>query len=334
MRLQPPRNRALTAKGVVDIFAGMLKIEGHRVRAGGQAVIEGVMMRCGSTIATAVRRKNGDITTKVEKSELWSKRNFFFGLPIIRGALNLIEMLSVGISTLNWSADIAMQDEAAERNDKVEAKPSKTWPALVLGLVVGIVLFAFLPLLAAKLFGLEKDAFLFNLVAGGVRLLIFLLYLIGISFMPDVKRLFRYHGAEHKSIFAFENGERLTVENAQKYRTLHPRCGTSFLLIVVVISILFFAVVDSIIVAIVGFFPQIFVRFAIHLALWPLLAGISYEILKGSASLSERFRWARVLTWPGLAMQKITTSEPSDDMVEVALAALGKALEGEGIATE
>jgi uncharacterized protein YqhQ len=308
----------------------MFVAEKNTTRAGGQAVIEGVMMRCGSRIATAVRRKNGDITTKVEDKVPWSKRNSFFRLPIIRGTLNLIEMLSVGISTLNWSADIAMQDELAGTDDAPQKK-QKTWPAMVLGMLIGVGLFVLLPLLIAKLVGLEKDAFWFNLAAGGVRIVIFMAYLIGISFLSDVKRLFQYHGAEHKSIFAFENGDDLTIENAQKYKTFHPRCGTSFLLIVAVVSIIFFAVADSIIAAIIGFVPQVFVRFGMHLLLWPLLAGVCYEVLKGSAWLSERFSWARIFTWPGLAMQRISTSEPSDDMVEVALVALKKAVGCEDI---
>ncbi len=308
----------------------MLNAGKNTIRAGGQAVIEGVMMRCGSTVATAVRRKNGDITTKVEKKVPWSKRNLFLGLPIIRGTLNLIEMLSVGISTLNWSADIAIQDELAEKGGAPQKK-QKTWPAMVLGMLIGVGLFVLLPLLIAKLVGLEKDAFWFNLAAGGVRIVIFMAYLIGISFLSDVKRLFRYHGAEHKSIFAFENGDALTVENAQKYKTFHPRCGTSFLLIVAVVSIIFFAVADSIIAAILGFVPQVLARFGMHLLLWPLLAGVCYEVLKGSAWLYEKFSWAKIFTWPGLAMQRITTSEPSDDMVEVALVALKKSIECEGV---
>ncbi len=299
-------------------------------RVGGQAVIEGVMMRCGSTIATAVRRKSGEIEAKVEKIVPWAKRNFLLDLPIIRGALNLIEMLSVGMATLNWSADIAMQDDAESRG-VTDYKKSKTWPTMLLSFVIGVGLFVFLPLFIARLFGLEREAFLFNLVAGTVRMAIFMVYLISISFLPDVKRLFKYHGAEHKSIFAFENGDALSVENAQRYLTFHPRCGTSFLLIVAVVSILFFAVADSIIAGLLGFIPGIFLRFLIHLALWPLLAGLCYEVLKISAALSERYRWARFAVWPGLLMQRISTSEPSDDMVEVALFALKSAVGGEGI---
>ncbi|MCK5833896.1 DUF1385 domain-containing protein [bacterium] len=307
--------------------------EEKKTRVGGQAVIEGVMMRCGSTIATAVRRKNGEISTKVDKIVPWSKRNFIFGLPIIRGALNLIEMLSVGVSTLNWSADMAMQDEAEAKGETL-GKKSQTWPAMLLGLVLGIGLFVLLPLLIAKLFGVEREAFLFNLVAGAVRIVLFMAYLIAISFLPDIKRLFQYHGAEHKSIFAFENGDVLSIANAQKYRTFHPRCGTSFLLIVAVVSILFFAVADFIIASILGFVPTIFLRFAIHLALWPLLAGLCYEVLKLSAFLSEKYRWAQIAVWPGLLMQRISTSEPTDDMVEVALSSLRAAVEGEGIKLE
>jgi len=293
-------------------------------KVGGQAVIEGVMMRSGETIATAVRRKNGEIETRIETKIPWSKRNRFLALPIIRGTLNLVEMLVIGISALNWSAEIADADEKAAAGK--EFKKTATWPAMFIGLVLGVALFVLLPLLISKLFGLERHAFTFNLVAGFVRMAIFFAYLIAISFMPDVKRLFSYHGAEHKSIFAFEHGEPLTTANAQKYKTLHPRCGTSFLLIVAVVAILFFAVADSIFASIIGFVPHIVVRFVFHLLLWPLLAGICYEVLKLSAKLSNKYKWAKLLVLPGLAMQKITTSEPDDDMLEVALVALKEAV--------
>ncbi len=293
-------------------------------KVGGQAVIEGVMMRSGENIATAVRRKNGQIEIRVETRVPWSKRKKLFDLPIIRGALNLIEMLAIGISTLNWSAEIAEADEREAAGK--EAKKSATWPAMLFGLIFGVGLFILLPLLVAKLFHLEKEAFAFNLVAGAVRIVVFFGYLVGISFLEDVKRLFRYHGAEHKTIFAFENGEPLTVANAQKYRTLHPRCGTSFILIVALLSILFFAIADSIIAWALGFVPGIFLRFGIHLLLWPLLAGLCYEVLKISANLSCKYRWAEFLVWPGLALQKISTAEPTDEMVEVALTALKKAV--------
>jgi uncharacterized protein YqhQ len=301
-----------------------MKKECEKMRVGGQAVIEGVMMRAGTVVATSVRRKNGEIVTKVEDRVPWTKRNKLYGIPIIRGAVNMVEMLVIGIGTLNWSADIAMQDELAEKGLK-KKENTQTWPAVLFGLVVGVGLFVLLPLLISKLFGFEKHAFSFNLVAGGVRMLVFFGYLVGISFLPDVKRLFRYHGAEHKTIYTFENGEPVTVENARKYTTLHPRCGTSFLLIIAVIAILFFAIADSIVAWALGFVPPIFMRFGIHLALWPLVIGLCYEALKGSAMLSERYKWARVLVLPGLAMQKISTAEPTDDMLEIAIAALGAA---------
>jgi len=293
--------------------------------AGGQAVIEGVMMRSGNTIATAVRRATGEIVTQKEERLPLSKKSKLLGLPIIRGALNMIDMLSVGIKTLNWSADIAIQDEL-KAEGKEPKKNSSSAASVALGLVIGVGLFVLLPMLIGKFLGLEKEAFAFNLAAGGTRVLIFFIYLISISFIPDVKRLFQYHGAEHKSIFAYEAGQPLTVANAQKYKTLHPRCGTSFLLIVVLISIIFFAIADSLIAIIFGFVPNIFARFGIHLLLWPIVIGLCYEFLKLSAKLSDKYSWARILIWPGLMLQKITTLEPTDEMVEVALTALKEAV--------
>jgi len=291
---------------------------------GGQAVIEGVMMRAGNRIATSVRRRDGSIETKLQEKALISKKNKLFGLPIIRGALNLIDMLSIGISSLNWSAEIAEADEREAQGK--EAKKAAVWPAMVFGLALGIGLFVLLPMLISKLFGFEKSAFLFNLIAGTVRVVIFFGYLIGISFLPDVKRLFQYHGAEHKSIFNFEKGQEVTIENARQYSTHHPRCGTSFIIIVAGLSIVFFAIIDSIIAAVFNYIPPIFIRFAIHLALWPLLAGVCYEVLKLSAKLSSRYSWAHFLVWPGLAVQNITTIEPTDDMLEVAITSLKAAL--------
>jgi uncharacterized protein YqhQ len=291
---------------------------------GGQAVIEGVMMRAGENIATAVRRKDGRIETKTEVRKMLSKKNKLFGLPIIRGALNLIDMLSVGISSLNWSAEIAEADEREAAGE--EAKKTATWPSMMLGLVIGVGLFVLLPMLLSKVFGFEKHAFLFNLIAGGFRLLIFFAYLIGISFLPDIKRLFQYHGAEHKTIFAFEEGMDVSVDTARGFTTHHPRCGTSFIIIVAGLSILFFALADSLIALIFDYIPPILIRFAIHLALWPLLVGFCYEALKFSAFLSSKFRWARFLVWPGLWVQRITTIEPTDEMLEVAIASLKAAV--------
>lgn len=283
-------------------------------------------MRAGSRIATAVRRKNGEIVTRVEDHPPLAKRNWFFRLPVVRGALNLIDMLSVGIGTLNWSADIAMQDEA-EVNGGKPRKKSTALVSMLLAFIVAIALFVLFPMLVAKFSGMEKHALGFNLVAGAIRIIIFFGYLVVISFIPDIKRVFQYHGAEHKSIFAFERGEELTIENAQRYGTLHPRCGTSFLLIVAVLSIIFFAVIDSVVSLVLGFVPMVFVRFLYHLVLWFPLAGICYEFLKLSAKLSERFTWARILIYPGLLMQRISTGEPTDDMVEVALIALKSAIQ-------
>ncbi|MFP4458355.1 MAG: DUF1385 domain-containing protein [Candidatus Zixiibacteriota bacterium] len=294
-----------------------------KIDVGGQAVIEGVMMRSPKRIATAVRRPDGEIEVQNKIFVPVTKRHKFLGIPIIRGAASLIEMLSIGISTLNWSADVAFPEEAEKNKKKSKIGD---WLTMLIAFAVAIGLFAYLPLFLSELAGFKEKPIVFNAVAGGIRLVLFLIYLIAISFMKDVKRLFEYHGAEHKSIFAFESGEELTISNVKKYTTLHPRCGTSFLLIVALASILFFAIIDALFYTAFGFLPQSFGRFAYHLALWPVMAGVAYEILKLSAKLSQKIPLFKIFVLPGLWLQKITTKEPDDSQIEVAIRALKESL--------
>lgn len=291
-----------------------------KIDVGGQAVIEGVMMRSPKRIATAVRRPDGEIEIQNHEFQPVTKRYKILGIPILRGAVSLIEMLSVGISTLNWSADIAFPEEAEKSNKAGE------WLTMILAFAIAIGLFAYLPLLLSQLAGFKDNPVTFNFFAGAMRVVLFLLYLIAISFMKDVKRLFEYHGAEHKSIYAFESGEELTLENVKRHTTLHPRCGTSFLLIVALASIVFFALTDWAFYLRFGFLPGSIGRFAYHLALWPLMAGLSYEILKISAKLSQRFTLFKIFVMPGLWLQKITTKEPDDGQIEIAICALKESL--------
>ncbi|MCK5127824.1 MAG: DUF1385 domain-containing protein [candidate division Zixibacteria bacterium] len=298
---------------------------------GGQAVIEGVMMRSDDRIATAVRVPSGEIKVKTDTFISLTKRFKFLGIPVLRGAVSFIEMLVIGIKSLNFSADVAVaeieKEEAAKNGTVYKEKEKKKSNALLLaGTVVfalglGITIFFFLPLALSTLIGIEKDALSFNLVAGCIRVLLFLAYVWGISFISDFRRVFAYHGAEHKSIFAFESGSKMTPDAVAGYPRRHPRCGTSFILIVALFAILIYSISDSIYTVVNGVAPGLFVRFGIHFSLLPLVAGISYELLK----LSGRTRDSKItqfLIAPGLWLQSITTKEPSHDQIEVAIVAL------------
>ena len=302
---------------------------------GGQAVIEGVMMRSDDRIATAVRIPSGEIKVKTDIFISLTKRHKILGLPIIRGAVSFLEMLVVGIKSLNFSADVAVaeieKEEAAKNGTIYEEKEKKKNNSLMLaGTVVfalglGITVFFFLPLAICTFLGIEKNALPFNIVAGVIRVLLFLAYVWGISFIGDFRRVFAYHGAEHKSIFAFESGAKMTPEQVANYPRRHPRCGTSFILIVALFAILIYSISDSIFTILAGHPPGLFLRFGIHFSLLPLVAGASYELLK----LSGRTRDSKItqlLIAPGLWLQSITTKEPSLDQLEVAIVALESAM--------
>lgn len=307
------------------------------LQIGGQAVIEGVMMRAPGAVATAVRRLDGSILVKRQSYIPLSDRYRTLRWPVLRGAAGLIEMLYLGISTLNFSAEIAAQDlqasEAEKRGDGKAAPPRKsshTRAMLVLTLVValglGVGLFFVVPLVVATLlFDLEQTAAAFNLTAGVVRMGIFLGYLGLISLMPDIRRLFQYHGAEHKSIFAFELSDPLEVACAREHSRFHPRCGTSFLLIVMVTAILAFALLDAVLLGLLGELT-IWQRLATHLPLIPLIGGVSYEVIKFSTRHTGLW-WGKMLIAPGLWLQRVTTKEPDDAQLEVALVALRSALD-------
>jgi len=299
---------------------------------GGQAVIEGVMMRSPDAIATAVRLPDGTIELRKRPYRGFVKTHKYLDIPILRGAVNFFEMLIIGMETLNWSADIQIRYE-----DKINGKESKSrsfWNTVLLGgsiviaLIVALAVFFALPIWIATLLGLSKGALLFNLVAGVIRLTLFLLYVSLISLMPDVKRLFRYHGAEHMSIFTLEASAPLSVESARLRSRLHPRCGTSFILIVALFSMILFGIADSLFPVVFGHLQSFPERLATHLILLPLVAGTSYELLK----LSGKFRsnpLFRIFMTPGLWLQRITTADPDDEMIEVALCALRSSLEKE-----
>ena len=290
----------------------------EKVHVGGQAVIEGVMMRSPEYVSVAVRRPDGKIVLKRDPYVSWTKRVKFLGWPFVRGGVVLIESLVWGIKALNFSGEIAMEEEDKKSGKERDQKASKFWMAgsLVLALGFGIGLFFFLPLLLTELTGV-KSGVMFNLVDGLIRLVFFLLYLGLISLWKEIRRVFEYHGAEHKSIFAYEEGRPLTLEGVKSFTTHHPRCGTSFLLVVMLVALLVFICLGR---------PESMGDRFIRFLFIPVIGGISYEIIRLSGTTFGK-RLSRVLVAPGLWLQRITTKEPDDQQLEVALVALNSALD-------
>lgn len=304
------------------------------MNVGGQAVIEGVMMRSKDRVATAVRIPSGEILVKTDPYLSLSTRYKLLNTPVLRGAVAFVEMLILGMKTLNFSAEIAVDEaekEEAASNGTEHIPKEKKKNALFLGLTafvaiaVGIFIFFYLPLLVSSLFNISKDAVAFNLVAGAIRLTMFVVYVWAISFFKELNRVFQYHGAEHKSIYAYEMGDELTPEKAAGHTRFHPRCGTSFILIVALLAILIYAISDTLFTIWAGHPPSLGARFLTHFSLLPLVAGTSYELLKLSGKTRDNIV-TRILIKPGLWLQKITTQEPSSDQLEVAIAALEAAL--------
>jgi len=295
----------------------------HMTSIGGQAVLEGVMMRGPKEIATAVRKSDGEIVIDKKPVTSITQRFKFLKLPIIRGVVNFIESMVVGVKCLMFSADLYdIEDDSGYEPSKFEKwlddkfgdkiKDIAIYAAVAMALVMGIGLFMLLPtVIVGFLKPLIPNAVLLNLAEGVVRMSIFLIYLALVSRMSDIQRVFEYHGAEHKTIAAYEHGEELTVENARKYTRLHPRCGTSFLLIVMVISIIFFSFLR---------WDNVFQRIIFRLLLLPIVAGVSYEIIKFAGRSQNKC--VSLLTKPGLWLQKLTTREPDDSQLEVAIASL------------
>jgi uncharacterized protein YqhQ len=280
-----------------------------------------VMMKSPSFIATSVRKTSGEIVSKVEPYVSLSKRKKVLGVPVIRGAVNLFEQLYLGIKSLTFSAEVVSSGEE-------EIKEQKSWKSsltagltVLVALGVGLLLFFYLPLVIANHVGI-KGSVLFNVVDGAVRLTIFFAYLAVLNMWKEMRRVFEYHGAEHKSIHAFESGESLNVENVKRHTTRHARCGTSFLLVVMVISIIVFIIMGR---------PDNIRERLLRLCAVPLIAGVSYEIIKLAGKRSGGVLM-KIITTPGLALQRFTTREPSDDQIEVALDALKNALGPEGTA--
>ncbi len=293
---------------------------------GGQAVIEGVMMRFGGSVATAVRRADGSITVKKETYVPLAERHRWIGLPVIRGAVGLIEMLAVGIRSLNFSAEAAMEDaEPGTVKKEGKKRDAALGLTLALSLLAGLALFFALPLwVATAAFDVSQYPLWFNLVAGAIRVAIFLAYLILLSAMKDIRRLFQYHGAEHKTVFAMEKGKGLTVEECRSQSRFHPRCGTSFLLVVLVVAILLYAFLDALLISQIGVLT-LPMRLVTHLPLLPVVMGVAYEVIRFSARHVDSVlgHW---IVLPGLWLQRVTTKEPDGSQIEVAIAALTAAV--------
>ena len=282
------------------------------------------MMRAPGAYATSVRRADGTIETERHEFRSILEKHKLLNIPVLRGIIALFETLKIGIGTLQWSADKSMEDLEP---DKTASKPGTLAKAasLLFALLVGLGIFFVLPLtVTTKFFEIERDAVSFNLVSGAIRITLFLGYIGAISLMEDIKILFRYHGAEHKMIFAFEGGCELLPSEAKKFIRFHPRCGTSFLLIVMLVSILVFALIDSIILGYVGSI-SLGVRLLSHLPMIPFVAGLGYEAIKLSGRYGST-AVGKVLVAPGLWLQRLTTKEPDDAQLEVAAVALKSAL--------
>ncbi len=294
----------------------------EKLNIGGQAVLEGVMMRSPRAFTVAVRkggRPAADIAVYAQPLLPIGEQFPFFKKKILRGSVALFEAMWLGIRALNFSANEALENEDGK---KEEISPLAMAGTMLVAVVFAIGLFLALPLLVTSLLGARfssvgANSVLFNLTDGVLRVALFLGYVSGISFMKDIRRVFEYHGAEHKTIAAYEAGVELTVENARPYSCIHPRCGTSFLLIVMALSIILFSLIP-------GFWP-LWAKGLSRIVLLPLIAGLGYEFLKYSAKHRGN-AVIELLIQPGLWLQKLTTREPSDDQLEVAIRAMNEAL--------
>jgi uncharacterized protein YqhQ len=279
--------------------------------AGGQALIEGVMMRHGNKIAAAVRSPNKEIIFQEREYVPLTKRYKVLGWMFIRGTITLFEMMIIGIKCLMFSADVALAEE--------EKKP-KSWEmslSFIISFTIAIFFFIVVPaFFFTKLKFFISSLIALNILEGCIRLGIFLCFLSSTLLLADMRRVYMYHGAEHKTVFAWEHGQELTLENVKDFSTRHPRCGTSFILFVMIVSILVFSLLGR---------PDFLHRVIYKILLMPVIAGISYEAIRFTGKYSH-FKLVQILSWPGLALQKITTREPDNDQIEVAIAAMKKVI--------
>ena len=299
----------------------MKKNKPFKTSIGGQAVLEGVMMKGPDEMAVAVRKSDGEIIIDKKPVSSVTKKYKFLKLPIIRGVVNFAESMVLGIKTLMFSADLydLGEDDPSYKPSKFDmwlekhlSKDAVVYVSLVLALLLSVGMFILLPAFITKYVTYYIDNHIVkSLIEGVIRMVIFVAYIYLASLAKDIRRVFEYHGAEHKTIFCYEKGEELTVENVKKQSRLHPRCGTSFLIEVMIISIIAFSVIS---------WDSLFVRICIKLLLLPVIAGIAYEFIKFSGRSNNKC--VAILTKPGLWLQKITTREPDDEQIEVAIASM------------
>ena len=302
---------------------------------GGQALIEGIMMKSPEKSAMAVRLPDGNIDITYMNEKSLKDKYKILGIPVVRGVVGFVESMINGYKAMMLSADKSgFADEVDEDTGEVKKLSSKAWGVLmavagVLAVIISVALFMYLPRLAvsglALLFGEEGFPDVVNsLIEQGIKLTVFLAYIIGVSYMKDIRRVFQYHGAEHKTIFCYEAGLPLTVENAKQQKRFHPRCGTSFMILMILISVIFSTLAQ---IVFTGVYENAIVWTLIKLAMVPLICGVGYEVLKLCGRYDNII--TRIISAPGVWVQRITTKEPDDSMLEIAIAALGAVLSDE-----
>jgi uncharacterized protein YqhQ len=285
----------------------------ERYQVGGQAVIEGVMMRSKHFWALAVRKPDRTIYTKLFNDVSLTNKNKVLGFMFIRGIIALIESMTLGFKALSYSINEATEEE-------IKFSKREMTISVIIAVVFAVGVFFILPTIIGRSFSeFFPNAIVYNLLEGLIRIGFFFAYILLVSQIKDIKRVFQYHGAEHKTIQAYENDEELKPENVRKYSTMHVRCGTSFLLIVMVVAILIFALL--------GKQPMIW-RIISRILLIPVIAGISYELIRLAGKFSK-YKVVNILFYPGLLLQKITTKEPDNDQIEVAISSFKKVIEAE-----
>lgn len=285
------------------------------LKIGGQAVVEGVMMRSAHYVSTSVRTKNGKIKTKTRKFNSLTENNKILGLPIIRGAVSLFEVIQLGYQEITWSSN-----QSLGKKEKINNKEKIFM--ILFSLIFGLALFKLLPLfLATRIIPLEEGSWAVNLLDALIKTLILVGYMVVIGLISDIKNLYQYHGAEHKAVSCYESKKKLTPENAQKFSTIHPRCGTTFIIIVFLISMLLYIFIPLNL----GFW----LNFLIRILLLPIIAGISFEIIRISGKYYYKNLFVRIIMWPGLQFQRLTTRQPSLKQIEVAIASLNACMSKE-----
>jgi uncharacterized protein YqhQ len=294
---------------------------GEETLVGGQAVLEGVMMRSPHAWGIAVRKPSGEMAIHSEQLERLSEKHKWMGWPVVRGVMTLGHAMTLGFRALRYSANVVLdQVPADEKGKKLEISGWLAAVNIIISVGFFIFMYKFVPLVAATELKRVNPVFgeriIFNLIDGAIRIALFLLFIWATSLLRDIRRVYQYHGAEHKTVFAFEAGDPLQTGDVQKYSTYHPRCGTSFLMTVMIISILIYTLVPAV---------TFWGRFVARIALLPLIAGLSYEVIRFAAK--HRGSLFALMTAPGLWLQRITTQPPSDDQVECAIKALDEAME-------